>query len=260
MTNIYANVGKTGNLAQSLLLIHAKLGRFCRFLHPLENVNSLEHNPLPEFARPKKSAEICRSLHSEQIFAAEHLHFTLRVLHIPRVLGFLPGPCAHFSSSCILHLASCIAPSSPFVFFVVKSPAHVTRVTGKTRTDQPHINCTKSIVFAKKPLPDYSITNARTDYYRNRQSSFLRTFSQICQESRYSLRAERDHRNHRRDNHPSHTTKTHEMGDGNAKPTTTLVSQENSPKTVAICGEKAVESPIIFRTRARGKPTRGDEK
>ena len=62
MTIIYANVGKMGNLARSLLLIHAKIGRFYRFF-PL----SILHKPLvikmlqifPDF---EKSAFFCQNL------------------------------------------------------------------------------------------------------------------------------------------------------------------------------------------------------
>ena len=62
MTNIYANVGKTRNLAQSLLLIYSELARFYRFPYPLNNAKSLEHSPLPRIAQAKKSAEVCKSL------------------------------------------------------------------------------------------------------------------------------------------------------------------------------------------------------
>ena len=210
MTNIYANVGKTGNLARSLLLIYPKIARFYRFLYPLENAKSLEHNPLPKLGQPEKSAKICQNLHREQILAAgprPSVSYDPSILRVrlPHSL-FLSDPCTtHHTPStpspsalCQLHILSGLrvrlphslflsepytihlTPSTLFPF-VEKSPALLTRVTGKMRRNQPRPNRTKSIVFAKKPLPDFSINSAATDNCRNRESSFFRTFSQKCE-------------------------------------------------------------------------------
>jgi hypothetical protein len=39
------------------------------------------------------------------------------------------------------------------------------------------MTCTKNGVFAKNPVPDFSITIAKTGYYENRGSSVFRSFS-----------------------------------------------------------------------------------
>ncbi len=176
MTNIYANVGKMGNLARSLLLIYPKIGRFYRFLYHLNNAKSLEHNPLPKLAQPEKSAKICKNLHSEQILAARPRP---SVSYDPSILRVrLPHSLFLSEPYTIHHTPSTLFP------FVVKSPALLTRVTGKMRTNQPHPYRTKTIVFAKKSLPDFSINSAATDNCRNRKSSFFRTFSQNLRKTR----------------------------------------------------------------------------
>ncbi len=65
----------------------------------------------------------------------------------------------------------------PFVFFVVESGPRFTAITGKTRSAQPNLYRTKNIVFAKKSLPDFPLIPCSSITYRNRRSSFLRTFS-----------------------------------------------------------------------------------
>ncbi len=63
--------------------------------------------------------------------------------------------------------------------FAVKSLfSLLPRKTAKMRTSRHHPNRKKDVVFAKKPLPDYSINSADTDSYEKRRIPFLRTFSQ----------------------------------------------------------------------------------
>ena len=72
MTNIYANVGKPGNLPQSLLL-YTKATRFCRLFPCLLNAKTLPHNRLREFTKVKKSAKLCKSLQIMQTLGVRFL-------------------------------------------------------------------------------------------------------------------------------------------------------------------------------------------
>ncbi len=131
MINIYANVGKIGNLAQSLLLIEHKNTPFLQTSYLNNNAKPLTDNVLREELRSSKSAFFCFFL----LFSAQNLH-TCRIpvppipypyfrtsqlaLFFPHNLSFISYfvPRTSYFSCLILHPASCIlhpvpAPQGP---------------------------------------------------------------------------------------------------------------------------------------------------
>ncbi len=126
----YKNIGKLGNMAQSLLL-YTKSIRFCR-----KSASRL----FPIILQSKRIR-----LSWVSAFSVNFCKFT----------EFLQT-------------------------FAVKSLISLlARKTAKMRRDRHHPNRRKSIVFAKKPLPDYSVNSADTDRYEKRRIPFLRKFSQL---------------------------------------------------------------------------------
>ncbi len=278
------------------------LQTFCH--HGFPNRLHINHLRIPTTA--KKSAKLCKSLHHLQTFAPGSLSFVSHHPSIPPVTLphslFLSGPYTiHHTPSTLCpftHCDLCLLPvpylrlpcslllAGPYTIhhtlltlfpFVVNSRLSSTARTARTGRIQPHPNRTKNIVFAKKSLPDFALIPCSSIAYRNPESSFFRTFSQICEKSGFSFQSEKNEWNRHGDNHRNQTKKTHEMGDaqfgghdptnlrkwssdtsGSCTPNSCFLA--NSSKTVAIGEEKTIESTIIFRTGARGKPTRGDEK
>ncbi len=149
----------------------------------------LTANILQLLRKSERSVKICwnlsKSVHCADLRRRTYLFYSLRSLHPLRSLPvngpaldgreLSPNPVcpvnssAIFSSSCILHLASCITTSS----------LSISAKTGKTRSAQPYPYRTKSIVFAKKSLPDFVTISCPSATYRNPESSFFRTFSQV---------------------------------------------------------------------------------
>ncbi len=75
--------------------------------------------------------------------------------------------------------------------FVVRSRLSSTATTRKMTRNQQHPNRTKSIVFAKKSLPDFVVTCYSLTTYGNPRSSLFRTFSQNLRKISFPNNAKR---------------------------------------------------------------------
>ena len=153
--------------------------------------NRLLINPLRKVTAPKNLAQLCKSLHHLQTFAARSLSFascdpSIPPVTLPHAL-FLSEPyTTHHTPSTLF----------PFLFFVVKSRPSSTAKTGRTGRVKPHPYRTKSIVFAKKSLPDFVAISCPSTTYRNLKSSFFRTFSQICEKTGFHHPFKKHERNY----------------------------------------------------------------
>ena len=117
MTNTYANVGKIGNLAQSLLLIGRQNTPFSQTSYLNNNAKPLTDNVLREELRSSISAFFCFFLLKFCIYAEFPSHPSRQNLLPSSRLSLSSLPLLHFLST-IYYLPSVISPPSRISYFL----------------------------------------------------------------------------------------------------------------------------------------------